>query len=437
MPARSDSTGWSTFEDVIASLRRRWDRGDFLRHIAQGTPPTPVSVALKGPNVTAIADQFGDVQQWASRWRQTDGSTVRVEYRRVGGRLVGTNQLPHKAWIDTPDALWRTLGVRQLVDRYQVLLDLTHSASPAVAQWAMEHPMKVLHHHQDWTRLLDTATWIGRHGNPATYLRQVDVPGVDTKFIETRRGILAEILDRHLPVERVKIAYPPSAFAERYGMRPKPVLVRIRFLDEHRRSAPFADITVRADELAATPSPVSTIYVVENETTFLAFPAIEDAAVIHGSGYAVAKLEPLTWLHERNIVYWGDIDTHGFAILNRIREIFPHAHSILMDRKTLLAHRGHWGSEPSPTRRALSQLTAEERSLLGDLLDDIFAPSLRLEQEYIRYSAITDALLNSQRGQTTHSEQADRGQDRHSPPTRVTRSLARPATTTPHQADGT
>ncbi|RKN50273.1 Wadjet anti-phage system protein JetD domain-containing protein [Micromonospora endolithica] len=394
MPARSDSTGWSTFEDVIASLRRRWDRGDFLRHVAQRIPPTPVSVPLKGPNITEIANQFGDVQQWASRWRQTDSGTVRVEYRRVGGRLVGTNQLPHKAWIDTPDALWRTLGVRQLVDRYQALLGLTHAASPPVAQWAMEHPMKVLHHRQDWTRLLDTVTWIGRHANPATYLRQVDVPGVDTKFIETRRGILAELLDRHLPAESVNTAHPPSAFAERYGLRPKPVLVRIRFLDERRRSTPFTDMTLRAEELAAVPSPVSTVYVVENEITFLAFPAIEDAAIILGGGYAVAKLESLAWLLDRNLIYWGDIDTHGFEILNRIREIFPHVRSMLMDRETLLAHRGHWGTEPSPTRRALSRLTAEERALVGELLDDVFAPSLRLEQEYVQYSVLSDALLS-------------------------------------------
>ena len=46
-----------------------------------------------------------------------------------------------------------------------------------------------------------------------------------------------------------------------------------------------------------------------------------------------------------DLVYWGDLDTHGFAILNRLRECFPHARSMLMDRATLLAHPGPMGDQ--------------------------------------------------------------------------------------------
>ncbi|MEU3457255.1 Wadjet anti-phage system protein JetD domain-containing protein [Micromonospora sp. NPDC006766] len=391
----SQRASWATVEDVIAVLRRRWERGDFLRDVAHGTSPTPLAVLLKGPTAAETADNFGDVQQWATRWREVDGRSLRVEYRSVGGRLIGTNQLPHKAWIDTPDGLWRTLGVQAQVDRYQTLLDLTRAVSPPIAAWAAERPMKLLTHEQDWTRLLDTVAWIDHHADPATYLRQIDARDVDTKFVETRRSILAELLDRHLPADRVNVAHPPSAFAERYGLRPKPLLVRMRFLDNHHRPMPYSDLTVRASELATTPPPVATVYVVENETTFLAFPPVHGAAVILGSGYAVAKLEPLTWLRDRNLIYWGDIDTHGFAILDRLRAAFSHTRSILMDRETLLAHRAHWGREPAPTRRSLPQLTEQERALVDDLVNDTFAPSLRLEQEHIRYPAISDALKTS------------------------------------------
>ncbi len=79
---------------------------------------------------------------------------------------------------------------------------------------------------------------------------------------------------------------------------------------------------------------------VENEITYLAFPLPGDAIVIFGGGYAVDVLEPLGWLTGLDLIYWGDIDTHGFAILNRLRHRFGHARSMLMDRATLLAHRG-------------------------------------------------------------------------------------------------
>ena len=78
--------------------------------------------------------------------------------------------------------------------------------------------------------------------------------------------------------------------------------------------------------------------------------------VILGGGYAVPVLEPLGWLAGLDVVYWGDIDTHGFAILNRLRHHLPHARSMLMDRATLLDHRDHWVTEPSPTAAALDRL---------------------------------------------------------------------------------
>jgi hypothetical protein len=34
-------------------------------------------------------------------------------------------------------------------------------------------------------------------------------------------------------------------------------------------------------------------------------------------------LAALPWLHDEQIVYWGDIDTHSFAILSRLRERLP------------------------------------------------------------------------------------------------------------------
>ena len=47
------------------------------------------------------------------------------------------------------------------------------------------------------------------------YLRQVDAPGVDTKFIERHKGVLTELLDVQLDPSRVDTVAPD--FAERYG----------------------------------------------------------------------------------------------------------------------------------------------------------------------------------------------------------------------------
>ena len=85
------------------------------------------------------------------------------------------------------------------------------------------------------------------------------------------------------------------------------------------------------------------------------------------------------------MLYWGDIDTRGFAILSQLRERFAHVASMLMDRETLMAHEVHWGSEDRPSRLDLSNLTVHERTLYDDLRDNRIRKGLRLEQERIGY----------------------------------------------------
>jgi hypothetical protein len=98
-----------------------------------------------------------------------------------------------------------------------------------------------------------------------------------------------------------------------------------------------------------------------------------------------------------DVAYWGDIDTHGFAILNRLRHHVPQARSILMDRPTLLAHRDQWVREPAPTTAALDLLDPAEQALYRDLVTAEFGAAIRLEQERISFAAIEQALLPTNR----------------------------------------
>ncbi len=167
--------------------------------------------------------------------------------------------------------------------------------------------------------------------------------------------------------------------------------------------AAITELRLRTDELATIELPVRTVFVVENEVSYLAFPDVPDAIVVFGEGlFGLATLEALPWLHRKEIVYWGDIDTHGFAILNRLRERFSSVRSILMDRETLLAHDAQRVTEPKPTTEPLLHLTEAERSLYEDLIEDRFGPAVRLEQERIRFSMVRRALAPWQSAQLDH-----------------------------------
>jgi hypothetical protein len=380
------ASSWTRPDDVVAALGRKWDSGVLLTRLAAGQDWEPLAFPLRGPAASVIGERLGEVRQWAREWEQASHGPLRVEYRKVGGRHVGANMIPCRAWIDGYDQAWVLLGVGAEVGRFADLAEQTLASCPRVLPWLTRHPMKALRLQDRWDRLLATVQWIDQRQSPGMYLRQVDVPGVDTKFLERHRGVLAELLDLQLDQERID---PGAAdFEGRYRFRGKPAYVRFRGANGDA----FTELTVRAAEFTARPPGLKRAYVVENEITYLAFPAPADAIVIWGRGYAVSVLEPLAWLADTDVVYWGDIDTHGFAILDRLRQRFPHVRSMLMDRTTLLTHRTQWVTEPSPSIVELDLLDPEETLLYGDLIAGAFGPSVRLEQERVSFAAIEQAV---------------------------------------------
>ncbi|WP_240702552.1 Wadjet anti-phage system protein JetD domain-containing protein [Trinickia terrae] len=208
---------------------------------------------------------------------------------------------------------------------------------------------------------------------------------MDTKFIEARRGVLTQWLDLVLPPEAVDGDRTGTAqFSARYGFREKPSRIRFRILDERLVLLPGVwrpDIALDADSFSRLALQCRHAFITENETNFLAFPDVPQSIVLFGAGYGWESLEPARWLTDCALHYWGDIDTHGFAILDQLRSRFPHAGSFLMDRATLMTHEAFWGEEGNQVTRDLPRLTAQERELFDDLRDNRIRQGLRLEQE--------------------------------------------------------
>jgi hypothetical protein len=110
-------------------------------------------------------------------------------------------------------------------------------------------------------------------------------------------------------------------------------------------------------------------------------------------GRAVSLLGQVRWLSLARVHYWGDLDSHGFAILDQMRRVLPQTHSLLMDQATLLAHRALWVEEPQPwTGGALDQLTDDERAVFSGLMADAWGVRVRLEQERIPWAVAVERL---------------------------------------------
>lgn len=394
---------WTTPADLRAQTERQWDKGRVLAAMVEAAALFPRRLVLKAPSSEELSARFEEVRAWSAAVRACakagNEHGIRLVLREVRHRVIGNNSLPAEAWLDTVDDALAVIGRQRDGRRFARLLQATRVAEPSLLPWLRANPLRALALADSWLRLLAVLAWFREHPRPAIYLRQVDLAGIHSKFIEEHRAVLTELLDLALP-EAVsdRTASGLAHFARRYGFRSKPGRVRLRVLDSRQGllgQDGEEDIEMNAALFAKLDPGVSRIFVTENEINFLAFPAVPDSWVIFGAGYGFVALAETPWIHGKIVHYWGDIDTHGFAILDQLRSCLPHVESFLMDRATLLQHRSQWVDEPDPVLRDLSHLSPAEGAVFDDLRwRRLGEGRIRLEQERIGFGWVESALLS-------------------------------------------
>jgi hypothetical protein len=388
---------WTTPGDLRDQVLRLWKRGNILSASVTGETLFPLKLLMRRPEATAMGQSFEAVRGWIRELeensRSCKGFGYEIEWADINHRQLGRNRMPNRISIPTESDALRLIGKEREGRRFRELANITTERFPALAQWVSRRPLVLLDHVQDWPRILDVLAWFRAHPRSNLYLRQVDIAGVDTKFVEARLRLFSELLD--IVLERHDD--PPTGtaaqtFEQRYGLRSKPPVIRFRVLDRQIAIAGLSDIAIPADDFASLNIDARYIFITENDVNGLAFPDFPEAIVVFGLGAGVGLLHPASWMSGQHIYYWGDIDTHGFAILDRLRARFPNVRSFLMNRETLLAHRSLWVCEHAPYRGALSRLDEDEQALFDDLLHDRLGERVRLEQERISYALLGKAL---------------------------------------------
>jgi hypothetical protein len=385
---------WTTPKDLKGQVERLWERAGLLREAVGGQSLFPLRLAIKGPGSSDITDRFETVRAWVSELAA--GFPFRIEWQEVRHRIQGMQRLPACAWIDSRNDAIRWIGKQRDWERFSAVLEMSRSEHQALLPWLNKRPFQAIALVDEWPKLLSVVEWLKAHPRPGIYLRQVDIPGVHSKFIESHRAVLAELLDSSLPADCVDLTKTGlGQFSARYGFLEKPIRIRFRILDPGIQAMPGTscpDTALDADSFSRLNLDVSRVFITENETNFLAFPHVPGSMIVFGSGYGWEALAKAHWLERCEVYYWGDIDTHGFAILDQLRKYFPHVTSLLMDRATLHACSGLWGVEDKPQSIDLHRLTGEEQNLYNDLRDNRIRENLRLEQEHIGFDQVRAKL---------------------------------------------
>jgi len=350
-------------------------------------PPSeaPVlTVPLRPPSEReARADQAA-AQSWAREWLTwpvSDGADV--EWASREWRTVGRQRLPVRLHLRDPDAVAAFVGGRaaaewtRLRDRAATIRDHLHGADPAALATAIRRHAATLigYGDREFDQVLAAAAWvIGEHVR-GLRPRQLPIRGVDSKWFGAHRSVVS--------------ALAATSGVDDLGIVDADPLVRVRVLDPSLLPGGPLDFAAPVAQLQLLALAPRGAFVFENLESVLAMPAWPGAIAIHGSGYAVGRLRDVPWLARTPVVYWGDVDSNGFAILHQLRAHHDDVRSALMDEETLRAHSDLWVVESQPARGRFAHLTESEERTLAALRA---AGDVRLEQERVPWQTAVEAL---------------------------------------------
>ncbi|MET4589827.1 Wadjet anti-phage system protein JetD domain-containing protein [Arthrobacter sp. 754] len=411
---------WTTLADLKALSLKAWNSGSLLRELLEPTGLYPRRRALKRPTAAALLRDYAAAGAWAGELFAAAGP-FSLETVEVGRSTIGSNRLPAAAVFAAAGDEVGFAGKAREAARFVELAGGLTALDRCFRPWVLRRPLRLLELGADALTAGRVALWLRDNPAPGVYVRQLSLPGVHTKFIENHRRVIDELAEclrspalaeaalpetlpgggdlPDVPAEPEALLGQPAArtpaarFAARHGFVHPPELVRFRMLDP---AVPLLggarDLTVTAAAFGSLRLPVASVIVTENLVNFLALPERPGSLAIYGGGYGFSSLRDAAWLRECEVLYWGDLDTHGFRILDELRAVHPHVESVLMDEATLLEHRDAWGSEPQPSTAELTRLTEEELALYQSLGSDTFGRAVRLEQELIRWEWAQERL---------------------------------------------
>ncbi len=388
--------------EIKKKALQHWQSGRLLSAWLKGEELFPLDIRFHKVTGKAALEQFAELRCWVNELR--DGSKERLGYGYTleltdsNHRQLGRQRFPARIGFDSLPDLLRSIDKQEEFARFCAMAEETRRSQPHLRVWLEENPLKMLKHLEIWPQLLRVCDYFCRNSRPDRYLRELEIPAVDSKFIEGHKRILRELLDQLLPPEAISAevtSLAGSGFEQRFGLRYDEPLIRLRILDP-ALTVPWgiSDLSLPLSQFRNLALPCSRVFITENKINGLSFPQLASATVIFGLGYGVQALKEIPWLREKSIYYWGDIDSHGFAILSQLRGYYPQTRSLLMDRETLLTGQDLWVSE-EPGKRCLTDLPhldEQEQQLYQDLCSNRLGENIRLEQERIAFSRLQEWL---------------------------------------------
>jgi hypothetical protein len=307
---------------------------------ALGRGNWPLRIPLGAPRGAQFDQNITAAQLWAASWDAARAKgipgTIDTEPRRARG--LGTHELPTSWTLNDPlEALKLSPEIAQqfatACERFGAAVDMPEVVWNSVESIPLTSAKTIAKLSDgDWLNATATVVHIADGPGDALILRQLAVPGVHTKWIEDNAALLGAMLGAAGPGD------PQTRLETHIGLLAEqaPIHVYLPCPQLRAAAAGMDRFAASVATLNASSLVPESILIIENRKlgNTLEFHAA-DLAVLYGLGYGATALVDLRWTATaKTIIYWGDIDRAGLAILASVRRAGMNVQAILMDEQT-------------------------------------------------------------------------------------------------------
>lgn len=367
-------------EDLLKKLKKQEEKGTLYEALTKETEPPYFRMVLKRPEETE--EDWNALLSWSDYWRHpakdSSGRPLwNIDEKGKNTKSFGRQTLPVRVFIDSPKDAFALLSMNREKREFLSRLKEVDERNGALKDWFIHYYPRI-RSEGFYPLFFPIADFFKKQEEKGGYLRELSIPGVDTKFLEKHAFLVRTLWNALFPENQVD---SNEEMKEKLFIKEVPTpAICARSLDDTMLFCGVRKFFLSNDEVARFNPPHRRIFITENKVNGYTFPHAKDSLILFGMGYGVLELaRQAKWLEEKEVYYWGDLDSDGFNILSALRHILPHVHSFLMDRETLLAYVDRNIRDTGNTTVIPDRLTVSEKMAWKEVHDH----GWRLEQERI------------------------------------------------------
>ncbi len=346
----------------------------------------PIVLPIPAPSAAMVAQSHLAVKAHLKAWKAvTVGEVIYADkrYRALAEPL----SVPRRWVLGNVDDWIRACQNKTVRDEYRHYQAITQKVSKPFHRLLIRHKGLVTERDsEEVIRACQLAEQLSPDIAGGAPLRALAFAGTDSKFFERHRKFIIKLLDVRFSGEASRVGLETFLGASK---------------DEHWISVvdldgdllPFAQQKIRVTELQQRGLPDAQLLIVENVQVTQMLPHLPKTLAVLGAGLDLAWLSA-AWTAERRIVYWGDMDTWGLAMLARARHYRSDIEAVLMDANHFHAHQ-----EKAVPERTLADSYIADVWMHLTPCEQVFYQQLkntargRLEQEFLPIDIVHDALI--------------------------------------------